>query len=159
MRMSISKHPLFVEGGDSMDLPIDRALVQRMQASYARAVTRGDALADRFYARLFTAHPEVRSLFPDDMTEQKDKLFATLSEVVMHLADPRASKRVLEDLGREHAGFGAREEHYPLVCEALVGALAEISGDDWNADLDRDWRRMLAMLSAIMIEAARQRTS
>jgi nitric oxide dioxygenase len=152
--MGITKHPLFVDGGLGA-IPPDRALMRRLQASFARATTSG-ILAERFYARLFQEHPELRAMFPSDMTAQKEKLFATLAEVVAHLHDRESSKRVLEELGREHAGFGAREEHYPIVCDNLARALADASGDAWNAELDRDWRRTFELLSSIMIDPARE---
>jgi hemoglobin-like flavoprotein len=154
--MGVTKHPLYSGASDPGGVPIDRGLVARLQTSFARAAAQGDALADRFYARLFAGNPELRSMFPSDMTEQKEKLFATLAEVVAHLHDPVSSIRALDELGREHATFGARAEHYPIVCDALARALAEVSGNGWSDELDRDWRGALQLLSAIMIEAAKE---
>jgi hemoglobin-like flavoprotein len=157
--MGITKHPLYSGAGDPSDVPIDRALIGRLQASFARAAAHGDALADRFYARLFGGHPELRSMFPADMTEQKEKLFATLAEVVAHLYDPVVSVRALDELGRAHATYGARPEHYPIVCDALARALAEVSGAAWSDELERDWRGALELLSTIMIDAAKQQAT
>jgi hemoglobin-like flavoprotein len=153
--MGVTKHPLFVEDGGAGAIPPDRALIRRLQASFARAAAKDGELTERFYARLFESHPELRALFPNDMSEQREKLFATLAEVVAHLHDPSSSKRVLEELGREHAGFGALESHYPIVCDMLARALADVSGEAWTAEIDSDWRRALEMLSAIMIAGAR----
>jgi len=35
-KMSITKHPLYSGAGDPSDVPIDRALIGRLQASFAR---------------------------------------------------------------------------------------------------------------------------
>src|SRR6187397_3219577 len=122
--MGVTKHPLFVDGGPA-EVPPDRALIRRLQASFARATAQDGVLADRFYARLFAEHPELRTMFPADMAMQKLKLFATLAEVVAHLQDPASSKVVLEELGRAHASFGAVDAHYPIVCDMLTKALAD----------------------------------
>ena len=53
--------------------------------------------AELFYGRLFEIAPQVRAMFPDDMTEQRKKLMATLAIVVNGLnnldADPSRGKR------------------------------------------------------------------
>jgi hemoglobin-like flavoprotein len=154
--MGITKHPLFVDPGGAEDLPADRALIRRLQASFARAAARDGDLTERFYARLFSAQPGIRAMFPTDMQQQREKLFATLAEVMSHLHDPVGSRSLLEDLGRAHAVYGAREHHYPIVCDCLASALADVSGTHWNAELDQDWRTLLERLSAIMIQGARQ---
>jgi nitric oxide dioxygenase len=154
--MGVTKHPLFVDDGSSGAIPPDRALIRRLQSSFAHAAASEGKLAERFYARLFAAEPEVRALFPADMAAQQEKLFATLAQVVVHLQNPAITRPMLEDLGREHTGFGAKEAHYPLVCEMLTRALADVSGDAWNAELEHDWRRALELLSAIMIAGARE---
>jgi hemoglobin-like flavoprotein len=154
--MGITRHPLFVDPGGAEEFPADRALVRRLQASFAHAATRDEELTIRFYERLFAVQPALRPMFPADMGQQREKLFATLAEVVAHLHDPVKSKRLLEDLGRAHAGYGALERHYPIVCDCLASALAQVSGTQWDAELDAEWRRLLEMLSAIMIRGARQ---
>nr|WP_287082227.1 globin domain-containing protein [Methylobacterium sp.] len=61
--------------------------------------TLGDAVADLFYGRLFDIAPQVRSLFPDDMTAQKRKLVAMLALAVSNLDKPEALVATVRDLG------------------------------------------------------------
>ena len=44
-----------------------------------------DAAADLFYDRLFIIAPHVRSLFPQDLSEQKKKLMQMLATAVANL--------------------------------------------------------------------------
>jgi hemoglobin-like flavoprotein len=145
--MSITRHPLFSGPDDLRDVPLDRALAARLQASFGALAQRSDAFAARFYERLFGKYPELRPMFPADMSNQRRKLVATLEQVVKLLEVPFGSRRLIEDLGREHARVGARREHYPLVIAEMLAAMAEHGGPGWNAELEADWRQMLELLA------------
>jgi hypothetical protein len=56
--------------------------VALVQTSFAKVAPVADQAAQIFYDRLFAVAPQVRSLFPNDMTEQRRKLMATLAVVV-----------------------------------------------------------------------------
>jgi len=152
--MSVRKHPLFLESNAARSIPVDRELVARLRASFARLAPRADELTALFYARLFAAHPGLRGLFPEDMAAQRTKLAQTLAFVVASLEDSDKLRAATERLGRAHVGYGARTEHYPIVAETLVGAMAATAGADWTEAMDRDWRTALERLAAAMIAAS-----
>ena len=52
--------------------------LKALETSFDLVAPRGDELMDDFYARLFTAAPSVRSLFPTDMKAQKTMLLSAL---------------------------------------------------------------------------------
>ena len=58
-----------------------------VQTSFAKVAPISDKAAELFYGRLFEIAPQVRELFPDDMTDQRNKLMATLAVVVKGLSD------------------------------------------------------------------------
>jgi len=152
--MSVTKHPLFLEANAAQSLPVDRELIARLRLSFTRLAPRADELTALFYARLFEAQPELRPLFPADMPAQRAKLAQTLAFVVASLEDGAALRAATERLGRAHVGYGARPEHYPIVAQTLVGAMAATAGPDWSEDLDRDWRTALERLAAAMLAAS-----
>jgi methyl-accepting chemotaxis protein len=83
-----------------------------------------------FYARLFATHPEVRPLFGAvDMAAQQKKLLGALALAVENLRRPEVLFPVLKDLGRRHAGYGAKPEHYRAVGAALLDTFAVCLGD------------------------------
>jgi len=107
-----------------------------------------------FYERLFRRAPTVRPLFPADMADQRRKLVETLAFVVQHLRSPDEVLPRLRALGASHLKYGARPEHYPVVCEELVAAMGEVAGDAWDAEIERDWKNALHLVSAAMLAAA-----
>ena len=77
--------------------------VKLVQESFAKVAPISDQAAVIFYDRLFEAAPQVKAMFPADMTEQRKKLMATLAVVVNGLAKLR-----IDPAGGERAGPAAR---------------------------------------------------
>src|SRR5262245_42861742 len=126
--MKVTIHPLGALANAPQGIAADESLIRRLQESFRPLVDAKPSLADRFYSRLFAAQPQLRSLFPQDMASQKKKLLETLNLVVENLRTPQAIRPRLQKLGESHVGYGARPEHYPMVLNALVGAMAELAG-------------------------------
>jgi nitric oxide dioxygenase len=148
--MKISVHPL----GPDLHLQrvtTDRDLAMRLRRSFAAIVPSGGAFADLFYDRLFAAAPTVRAMFPHDMAEQKQKLLATLAWVVEHLEQGEALKARLRELGQRHERYGARAADYPVVADAMIAAMAEIAGPNWDGEIAADWRTALERVADIML--------
>ena len=61
--------------------------VKLVQESFARVAPIADQAAAIFYDRLFAVAPQVKAMFPTDMTEQRKKLMATLAVVVDGLSN------------------------------------------------------------------------
>ena len=112
------------------------------------------AAADLFYGRLFEIAPGVRGLFPDDMTEQKKKLMATLAVVVAGLDRLETILPAASALAKRHVSYGAKPEHYGPVGAALLYALEHGLGAAWTPELAAAWTRAYGTLSAYMITEA-----
>jgi hemoglobin-like flavoprotein len=156
--MKVTIHPLSGAPSVPPGVAADAALIKRLQESFRALLDAHPSLADHFYARLFQGHPELRSMFPRDMANQKKKLLDTLNLIVENLQAPLTVRARLEKLGESHVAYGARPEHYPIVLSALVGAIAEMAGPNWTADLEDDWTSAISMVAAIMIEASGKKT-
>ena len=59
--------------------------VKLVQQTFGQVAPIADKAADLFYDRLFAIAPEVRSLFPGDLTEQKKKLMQMIAVAVTNL--------------------------------------------------------------------------
>lgn len=127
----------------------------RVEASFRLVNHRGPELADRFYAALFARHPQLRSLFPAAMHEQKQKLLSAVMFVVKNVRRPDALRKPLVDLGRRHHLYGAQPEHYPILRDTLIDVIAELAGDGWTPQLTSDWKAALNCVAAVMLEGHR----
>jgi hemoglobin-like flavoprotein len=127
-----------------------------LEESFDLVAPRGDELVDTFYARLFAAAPAVEPLFAGaDMREQKRKLLATLVLLRRSLRDLGPLVPKLRELGRRHAAYGARPEHYPVVGEVLVASMAAVAGAAWRPEFQRAWAQAVDVVAGAMLEGAR----
>jgi hemoglobin-like flavoprotein len=126
-----------------------------LETSFDLLAPRGDELVDVFYERLFTAAPAVRPLFAHtDLRRQKQMLLATLVLLRKSLRQLDAIVPKLRALGARHVAYGAAPGHYPVVGEALIGAMAELAGEAWRPEYERAWAAAFAVVAGAMIEGA-----
>lgn len=125
-----------------------------LKANFASVATHGDDVAMYFYNYLFLIHPEVRSMFPVSMTEQRDRLLDALVRIVTHVDRIAELEPYLADLGRDHRKFGALAEHYPAVGQALVATLAHFSGPAWTDALAANWTAAYRAVTHAMTRGA-----
>ena len=103
--------------------------VKLVQESFAKVAPISEQAAAMFYDRLFEVAPQVKSMFPADMTEQRKKLMATLAFVVNGLGNLESMLPAASALATRHVSYGARKEHYPVVGAALLWTLEKGLGD------------------------------
>lgn len=155
--MPVHRHPVAVSNDDGplAHIPLDHALILRLEASYRLVREKDLQLAEIFYAKLFAAAPHLRSLFRSEPQVQAKKLIASLDAIVRNLTNPAENAAMLNALGRRHVEYGAKPEHYDLVIELLIASMAEVLGP--NADPQRlnEWRTALRLVSDQMIAASK----
>ncbi len=128
--------------------------VSLVQRSFSKVVPIADQAAVLFYDRLFDIAPQVKAMFPADMTEQRKKLMATLAVVVNGLSNLESILPAASALAQRHVAYGAKAEHYPVVGSALLWTLEKGLGEEWTADIASAWTAAYTTLSGFMIEQA-----
>ena len=127
------------------------ALIQRSFAQ-VRPILEDAALL--FYERLFELDPSLRSLFRSTREAQAQKLAQALTVVVKGLGNPAQLRGAIEALGRRHAGYGVREDHYTTVGEALIWTLERGLGRAFTPDVRAAWVDAYGWLAFVMKEAS-----
>ncbi len=129
--------------------------VSLLRASFQRLSPDADALARRFYARMFATYPQVRPLFKlDDFTEQRRKLMASVAAVVANVEKPEVLLPLLRKMGAEHEGYGVQPHQYDYVRASMLSAMADTLGKDWTPEISAAWDEALRTVSAIMCPAS-----
>jgi hemoglobin-like flavoprotein len=140
-----------VSTGNPAMTPEKVALVQE---SFRKVVPIADTAADLFYARLFELAPDVRPMFPEDMTEQKRKLMQMLGTAVTNLHQVDKIVGAVQDLGRRHVDYGVVPAHYDVVGQALLDTLAKGLGDDFTPEVKEAWTETYVLVATTMQDAA-----
>jgi hemoglobin-like flavoprotein len=128
--------------------------VKLVQQSFSQVAPISDQAAVLFYDRLFEVAPQVKSMFPTDLTEQRKKLMATLAVVVNGLSDLPSILPAASALAKRHVAYGAKPEHYPVVGAALLWTLEKGLGSGWTPDVAGAWTTAYGTLSGFMISEA-----
>ena len=129
--------------------------LEALETSFDLVAPRGDDLVEMFYVRLFAAAPAVKELFAGtDLPRQRTVLLRTLVVLRKALRDLDAIVPALRSLGARHVAYGVRPDHYPVVADALIAAMAEVAGAAWQPRYERAWSAALEVVSSVMLAGA-----
>jgi hemoglobin-like flavoprotein len=129
--------------------------IDRIRASWSAVEPIADTAATLFYGELFELDPTLERLFRRaDMAKQRKVLMQTLAVVVKNLHRLDTIVPAVEALGRRHAGYGVRAEHYETVGAALLWTLAQGLGPAFDDETRDAWAAAYGTLASVMIGAA-----
>ena len=128
--------------------------VALLQQSYAEVEPQKEAFAGAFYQRLFALYPQTLPLFvATDMKRQQSSLMATLELVVAGVARVDNVVPSIEQLGRRHAMYGVKVEHYPMVGQALLETFKQFLREKWTPQVEATWTEAYVMITDHMRQA------
>ena len=93
------------------------------------------------------------------MVAQGTKLMQMIALAVSKLDDPEVLMPTLQSLGRRHAGYGVRDEHYDSVGAALLKTLYQGLGVAYTAEVEEAWIDVYGVIASTMKDAARYESS
>jgi hemoglobin-like flavoprotein len=131
--------------------------IKLVQTSFAKVAPIAATAADLFYGRLFEIAPQVRAMFPDELSGQKKKLMAMLGFAVAGLSHLDTLVPAVLALGRRHAGYGVTAAHYTPVGAALLWTLQQGLGEAFTPEVKDAWATAYIILSTTMIDAANEK--
>ncbi len=95
-------------------------------------------------------------MFSGDIKEQGKKLMMTLNVAVKGLDRLDELVPQIQKLGRNHAGYGVKDEHYDTVAGALLWTLEQGLGADFTDEVKEAWMKYIQLLADTMKEAAKE---
>jgi hemoglobin-like flavoprotein len=138
---------------------MDPQQIALVKASFAEATAGPRVLARLFYERLFAVAPDLRAMFPTDLAEQERKLTDELRAIVDLLDHVDQLVVRTSDLGMRHVEYGARADHYDVVGEVLLDALAQALGPQFTPESERAWRYAYNLVAEAMQQGASASTA
>lgn len=145
-------HPSISDGAQPL-FGVSDEQKRLVKESFKQIEKISDKTADAFYDHLFEIAPDVRSMFPDDLKDQKKKLMNALKLMVNSLDNVDKLVAVLEELGRSHKQYGVVDDHYVHVAEALMFAFDKGLGSKLTEEMRIAWTALYSVVASIMIEA------
>ncbi|MET4083099.1 nitric oxide dioxygenase [Pedobacter sp. UYP30] len=128
----------------------DRTLVK---ATVPFLKTQGAVLTKYFYKRMFDQNPEMKNIF-NMGNQQTGKQQTALAMAVLAYAEnidnPTVLMPVLDGIGNKHVSLDIRPEHYLIIGEHLLAAIAEVVGDGATKELLAAWETAYYELADLM---------
>jgi nitric oxide dioxygenase len=122
-------------------------------------------IADRFYTRLFAAHPELlRGLFNRANQAsgiQRQALAGSIAAFATHLVE-RPDERpdvMLNRIAHKHASLGIAPEQYQIVHKHLFDAIVEVLGDAVTPEVAAAWDEVYWLMANALIDIERRLTA
>jgi len=128
--------------------------VKLVQETWAKVVPISETAAELFYGRLFQLDPSLKPLFKGDIKEQGKKLMTMIGVAVKGLTDLDKIVGAVQDMGRRHAGYGVKDEHYDTVAAALLWTLEKGLEDAFTEEVKAAWTDTYVLLATTMKDAA-----
>ena len=125
-----------------------------VQDSFKRIGPQATEISRIFYDELFRISPELRDLFPQDMSAHKSKFVQMLAGVVRSLDQIASISEELVDLGRRHMSYDVEDEHYAIVGEALLWTLNRVLGLEFTPEVRDAWASAYDMITRVMQEGS-----
>ena len=129
--------------------------VELLESSFELVKPKANNFVASFYTHLFNDYPAAKPLFAHlKMSEQGNKLLASLVFVVENLKKPGVLTEALKGLGARHVKYGALPEHYPWVGNTLLKTFAEYLGEAWTPQTKQAWVDAYGVIAELMLDGA-----
>ncbi|MCF0050577.1 globin domain-containing protein [Dyadobacter sp. LJ53] len=122
--------------------------------SWSQVIAQPDNPAVLFYENLFAEAPYLISMFHSDLEQQQAKFSAMITYMVMHLQTMPDIQTQIEAMGKRHAKYGVKPEHYALVGKVLINTLETTLGDYWDMETAEAWTNLYDVWASAMLNAA-----
>jgi NAD(P)H-flavin reductase len=113
-----------------------------------------DDVIAHLYEAMFRRRPYLRSLFPESMDFQRERLAQTLRYLIENLHRPDHLLEAFGQLGRDHRKLGVWPVHYETFEAALREGLRAKAGQQWTDELEQAWMRMVRFAVTAMTDGA-----
>ncbi len=134
---------------------MDALQIVLVQRTFRHLMPIGDTVAEVFYRRLFMLDPTLQELFRANLKDQGRMLMQMMAVAVQGLTNLDAVRPAIEDLGRRHASYGVRPEHYEVFGEALLATIRIGLGDAFSPDVHAAWSNAYNVIATAMQDGAR----
>jgi len=129
--------------------------IELVQGTFKEVVPIADKAAEIFYDKLFDLDPQLKPLFKGDMKEQGAKLMSMIGTAVNGLNNLDAIVPAVQNLGKNHVGYGVKDSHYDTVASALLYTLEKGLGDSFTPEVKGAWTEVYTVLATTMKDAAK----
>ncbi len=125
-----------------------------VKTSWSALAQQSQEVGELFYQKLFELEPAYRALFRNDMELQTQKFTHMMTWLIRNSQHPDQLSTELAALALRHKHYGAQADDYAVVGAALLGALQQQLGSQWDGETQQAWTAMYATILQVVIPVA-----
>ncbi|MEE9417095.1 MAG: globin domain-containing protein [Acidimicrobiales bacterium] len=125
-----------------------------VNASSADVTSDPRQFSTTFYDTLFKIAPELRSIFSDNMVDQRKRLMGELGFLISSAQDLDRFTERARTLGGRHVGYGVQPADYKPVKQAFLASVGEAIGSDCPPELIEAWEALIDHIAKVMKQGA-----
>ena len=130
---------------------MDSKTIKLVQGTFEKVVPIADKAAEIFYDKLFDLDPSLKPL------PIMKKLMTMIGTAVNGLNNLEAIVPAVQNLGRNHVGYGVKDSHYETVGTALIYTLETGLGKkSFTPDVKNAWVEVYTVLATTMKDATKE---
>jgi hemoglobin-like flavoprotein len=122
--------------------------------SFELAAERCEDLTPLVYARLFREHPEAKSMFRTEGSEQvMGSMLALTIDAILDFSGERSGHfRMIECEVSSHDAYGTPRELFAAFFGVIAATLRELLDTDWSPEIDIAWRNLLDEIKGVVAQ-------
>lgn len=116
-----------------------------------------DAFTRGVFTRLFALDPDLRDLFPAQMSHLREAFYGVIDHALEVIPSDDGHTDLVEflaQLGRDHRKFGVLPAHYSLMCSALIGEFRALLDGYWDGETEETVTQAMLLTTGVMRGAA-----
>lgn len=137
-----------------MTSPLSERTIATVKATIPALEAHGLAIVRTMYERMF-CDPDIRNLFNQshhgETGSQPKALTGAILAYARNIDDLGVLGAAVERIAQKHVGLQILPEHYPIVAEALLGAIADVLGEAATPAVLEAWGEAYWFLANILI--------
>lgn len=133
---------------------LDQQTIAVIQSTVPVLKEHGTAITERFYQRLFEAHPELLNLFNhanQKQGRQREALANAVYAAAVHIDRLEQILPAVKHIAHKHRSLGVKPEQYPIVGQHLLAAIKEVLGDAATDEILGAWAKAYGVIADVFI--------
>ncbi|MBY7141553.1 NO-inducible flavohemoprotein [Virgibacillus sp. NKC19-3] len=119
----------------------------------------GDAIANRFYELMLTAHPELKNIFNQTNQvngEQPKALSKTVYAAAVHIDNLEEILPVVKQIAQKHKSLNIKPDQYKIVGKYLLLGIKDVLGDAATDDIINAWGKAYDAIADVFINVEKE---
>lgn len=132
-------------------MSLSEQTVKSIKETIPLVAKEAENITSRMYEILFSKYPETKPLFENAQSDQHKKLAGAIAAFAGNIDNLGALSGAVEKMAAKHVLTKVKPEHYPMVADALIGAMGEVLGDSFNETYKQAWIEAYTFLAGILM--------